>query len=295
MRKALGKGLAALIPISSPEPEALPIPTDNTTSATKVAINKIRANRYQPRKNFNQESLQELAESIREHGLAQPIIVSRDDNNDTYELIAGERRLRACELAGLNDVDVIIRPTQSDKERLALSLVENLQRENLNAVEQALGYTRLIKEFQINQTELTRVIGKSKSAISNTLRILDLPENIQKAIQSGQITEGHARALLMIENILKKQELFTKIITDKLSVRETENLARTLSEPRAEKTRKKYFPDKTADVKALETELQHLLGTKVDIKTKTDTSKGSIIIHYYSLTDFDKIIKVLKK
>lgn len=294
MRKALGKGLAALIPTIDEKPPAAA--ADETPfKPTSIPIEKIRANRYQPRKNFDPEKLSELAASIKEHGLAQPILVSHDEQTGTYELIAGERRLRACELAGLKEVDVVIKSALTDKQRLAMSLVENLQREDLNAIEQALGYLRLMKEFQITQTDITHVVGKSKSAVSNTLRLLDLPENIQKAIQSGQITEGHARALLMCDNPHIKQELFNKVVEQKLSVRDTEDLARAADDSSSkEKKAKKARPIKSADIKALETALQHILGTKVDIKTKKDPTRGSITIHYYSLTDFDKIVDILK-
>lgn len=294
MRKALGKGLAALIPSIDVQSD-ISIPTSSPSTQILVPIEKIRANRLQPRKNFDQIKLNELAESIKQHGLAQPILVSFDTHSDTYEIIAGERRLRACELAGLKEVEVVIKPSLSDKQRLALSLVENLQREDLNAIEQALGYLRLIKEFQISQTDLGQLVGKSKSAISNTMRLLDLPEYIQKAIQLGQITEGHARALLSIENVLEKQSLFNMVIDKNLSVRDTEDLARNTCVHTKKQTKySQYHTNKTADIKALETTLQHVLGTKVDIHTKKDPTKGHITIHFYSLSDFEKLVNILK-
>ncbi len=293
MRQALGKGLAALIPTEEVQQDSKKS-VEISAQSTLLPIEKIRANRFQPRKNFDPERLSELAASIKEHGLAQPIIVSKDEQNEHYELIAGERRLRACQLAGLKEVEAIVRVAQTDKQRLAIALVENLQREDLNAIEQALGYLRLMKEFQISQTDLTQVVGKSKSAVSNTLRLLDLPDNIQKAVQFDQISEGHARALLMVENPLKKQELFNRILQETLSVRATEDLAR-ITVPQKTERIARSTPDKPADIKAMETALQHLLGTKVEIKTKKDQTKGSISIHFYSLTDFEKIVKILKK
>ena len=297
MRKALGRGLAALIPTAEPvaqeQNQDRPAPGPVT-----VPIDKIRANRYQPRKNFNKEKLVELAASIQEHGLAQPILVSQDEQNGGYELIAGERRLRACELAGLKEVEVIIRTGHTDKQRLAISLVENLQREDLNAIEAALGYLRLMKEFQISQTELTKVVGKAKSSISNTLRLLELPDNIQKAIHEGQITEGHARAILMVDDGSKKQELFRRVVEQGLSVRDTEDLARIscgMENDGGEERKRHKKSVKSADIRALETALQHHLGTKIDIRTKNEMSKGVIAIHFYSLTDFDKLINILKK
>lgn len=297
MRQALGRGLAALIPAAEPV-QAEPAQDRPAPGPVTVPIDKIRANRFQPRKNFNKEKLAELAASIKEHGLAQPIIVSHDEQNGGYELIAGERRLRACELAGLKEIEVIIRTGHTDKQRLAVSLVENLQREDLNAIEAALGYLRLMKEFQISQTELTKVVGKAKSSISNTLRLLELPDNIQNAIHDGLITEGHARAILMVDEESKKQELMTRIVANGLSVRDAEDLARAACgfTRDVEETRKKHKkPAKSADIKAIETELQHHIGTKVDIRTKKDASKGFVTIHFYSLTDFDKIVNILKK
>jgi len=296
MRKALGRGLAALIPTEEPPPSTTIHAGDLQTSSITVPIDKIRANRYQPRKNFDPEKLSELSESIRENGLAQPIIVSKDEKNDSYEIIAGERRLRACELAGLKEVEVIVRSGQTDRQRLAISLVENLQREDLNAIEAGLGYLRLMKEFQISQTELTKVVGKSKSAISNTLRLLDLPDNIQKAIQFGQISEGHARAILMVDDQVKKQDLFKRVINSSLSVRDTEDLARSaIGTEHSNRSDRKAKKTKSADIRAIENDLQHHLGTKVEINTKDDATKGSITVHYYSLTDFDKIINILRK
>jgi ParB family chromosome partitioning protein len=206
--------------------------------------------------------------------------------------------LRACELAGIKEIEVIVRNGQTEKQRLAIALVENLQREDLNAIEAALGYLRLMKEFHISQTELTKVVGKAKSSISNTLRLLDLPDNIQKAIHDGTITEGHARAILMVSEDLKKQDLFNNIVENGLSVRDSEDLARaacgTINSN--EDNRKIYKKSaKSADIKSIETALQHHLGTKIDIKTKKDQAKGVISIHFYSLTDFDKLINILKK
>ncbi|MDD5628794.1 MAG: ParB/RepB/Spo0J family partition protein [Elusimicrobia bacterium] len=297
MRQALGRGLAALIPAAEPEQtgQAKDI---QAPGPVKVPIDKIRANRFQPRKNFDQDKLAELAETIKEHGLSQPIIVSRDEQNGGYELIAGERRLRACQLAGFVEIEAIVRTGYTDKQRLAVSLVENLQRENLNAIEAALGYLRLMKEFQISQTELTKVVGKAKSSISNTLRLLELPDNIQKAIHDGQISEGHARAILMVDDDSKKQALLNKIIEDGLSVRDAEDLARVvcgIAKEAADKRKRHTKQAKSADIRDIESALQHHIGTKVEIRTKKDSSKGVITLHFYSLTDFDKLINILKK
>ena len=293
MRKALGRGLDALIPAAAS--------FENTTTAStplRVPLSKIRPNHLQPRRYFDPEKLAELSASIKEHGLAQPIVVSYDKASDTYELIAGERRLRATELAGFKDVEVVVRTPRDDEQRLALALIENLQREDLNPIEEALGYLRLMKEFHISQTDLGRVVGKAKSTVSNTLRLLDLPVDMQKAIEQGRLSEAHGRALLMVHDAVERQRLFARALEQELSVRELLELARqveggmTLAEPPAAPAKPAERP---ADLVAVESELQQSLGTKVEIRTGKDPKKGSITIHFFSLDDFDNIVKALKK
>ena len=292
MRNALGRGLDALIPVV-PKPSVI-TPKEQTSL---ISISKIRPNRLQPRRHFDPERLSELSASIKEHGLAQPILVSFDKSDNSYELIAGERRLRACELAGLDEVEVIVRHRNQTKSAW-LWLIENIQREDLNAIEEALGFLRLMKEFSINQTELGQIVGKSKAVISNTLRLLELSDEIQKALEFGQISEGHGRALLVVKNPLERKGLFDITRERKLSVRETEDLARKVEAGEGLETPlpsiKPQTP-KSADIKALEGALQQVLGTKVDIRTKKDPTKGKITIHFYSLTDFDKILNMFKK
>lgn len=298
-RKALGRGLSALIPNApaAPAPAAgtLPAPAGGPI---KVPIEKIRVNHLQPRKHFDPEALSELASSITQHGLAQPIVVSFDPGTRSYELIAGERRWRASQLAGLTEIEVVVRQPKDDKQRLALTLIENLQRADLNPIEVALGYLRLMKEFDINQTALGQEVGKSKSGISNTLRLLELPEEIQKALQFGQLSEGHGRALLMVTDPNLRHAVFKKVLEGKLSVRETEALAKQVEagEPATEEPKaKKAAPPKPADLRALEDSLQQSLGTKVVIKTRKNPSKGVLQIHYFSFEDFDRIVNALKK
>ncbi len=289
MRQALGRGLDALIPSI----------VDNGESGNlkKIPIGSIRPNHLQPRKYFDPERLSELAQSIKEHGLAQPILVSQIAGTEQYELIAGERRWRASQLAGINEIEAIVRAPSSDRERLAVTLIENLQREDLNPIEEALGYLRLMKEFSVNQSTLSELLGKSKSAISNTLRLLDLPEEIQKALQFGQLTEGHARALLSIENIVEKNRLFSMMLQQGLSVREAEDYARQVQngtpadKPVPPRSKKHGI---SPDEKALQEVLQQHLGTKVEIRSK-NAQRGSITLHYYSLEDFDRLIDILKK
>lgn len=298
-RKALGRGLSALIP-GAPAPlapaSASSYPTEG--GITKIPVDKIRPNHLQPRRHFEPEALTELATSIKQHGLAQPIVVSFDLATRSYELIAGERRWRATQLAGLSEIDVVIREPRDEKHRMALTLIENLQRADLNPIEVALGYLRLMKEFGINQTALAEEVGKSKATISNTLRLLELSDEIQKALQFGQVTEGHGRALLTITDANLRHAVFQKLIASKLSVRETEALAREMEagpivETSLHKDKKPAV--KSADLRALEESLQQSLGTKVLIKTKKDASKGSIHISFFSFEDFERILKALNK
>ncbi|MBI4376714.1 MAG: ParB/RepB/Spo0J family partition protein [Elusimicrobia bacterium] len=291
-RQALGRGLDALIP--------KPQDKEGTVGEVlKIPIEKIRPNHLQPRRHFDPEALSELAQSIKQHGIAQPLLVSFDAVSKTYELIAGERRLRAAEIAGLKEVEAIVRKPQDDRERLVLALIENLQREGLNPIEEALGYLRLMKEFQIPQTQLAQVVGKSKSAVSNTLRLLDLPDDIQKAIQFGKITEGHARAILMVQNQAERHKLFHMILEQSLSVRLAEDMARQIN---AGEEIKDVVPKiapapeqaRPADLVALENAFQQILATKVEIRAKKGVDRGSIVIHYYSLNDFDRIVKMIK-
>ena len=297
-RKALGRGLSALIPAAPATPTAAAAASASDGTPIKIAVDKIRANHLQPRRHFDPEALGELAASIKQHGLAQPIVVSYDPLSRSYELIAGERRWRATQLAGLTEIDVVVRQPRDDKQRLALTLIENLQRADLNPIEVALGYLRLMKEFGINQTALGEEVGKSKSGISNTQRLLELPEEIQKALQFGQLSEGHGRALLTVSDPNLRHAVFKKVLEGKLSVRETEALAKQVEagEPPAEEApAKKAAPPKPADLRALEESLQVSLGTKVVIRANKNPAKGSIQIHFFSFDDFDKIIKVLKK
>ena len=297
-RKALGRGLSALIPSSQPSAgTTTTLPAEGRP--IKLPMDKIRPNHLQPRRHFDPEALGELAASIKQHGLAQPIVVSYDTATRSYELIAGERRWRASQLAGMAEIDAVVRQPRDDRQRLALTIIENLQRADLNPIELALGYLRLMKEFGINQTELGGELGKSKSAVSNTLRLLELPEEIQKALQFGQLSEGHGRALLMVSDPVLRHELFKKALEQKLSVRETEALAKQAEEsgslPQPEGKAVRAQASKSADLKALEETLQRTLGTKVQIRSGKNPAKGTIQIHYYSFEDFERLVQSLNK
>lgn len=301
MRKALGRSLEALIPKDGGKSKgSSPLPGSTPTGVQKIPIAAIKPNHLQPRKNIDAERLSELSQSIKEHGLAQPIMASYDAISDTYELIAGERRLRACQLAGFTHIEAVIRTPKDDRERLALALTENIQRDNLNAIETAHALKRLMDEFGVSQADLGRFLGKSKSAISNTLRLLDLPDNIQKALQFERLTEGHARALLMVSDLVERNKLFLLTLDQKLTVRDVERLAQQISagkvlpEPE-DKRESRQKPSKSPNVRAMEKTLEASLGTRVEIRTKKDEKSGKIIIYFYSLEDFDNLQKRLIK
>jgi ParB family chromosome partitioning protein len=284
MRQALGKGLEALL-------GGAQLPQDGgNNSVQNIPVNKIIPNRYQPRKTFNEESLKELAQSIKQHGLTQPVVVVYDSGLDKYELVVGERRWRATQLAGLQEVQAIVHSKLDEKQLCALALIENIQRENLNPIETALGYRSLIQKFQVSQSELGEYCGKSKAAVSNTLRLLELPAVIQEALASARITEGHGRAILMLSDEKKQIFLLQKIIAGKMSVRQAENAARALLLPAKEA--KKVI--KTPDVKAFEQSLQEALGSKVELRHGTKSSKGTLVLYYNSLEELDKLAERLK-
>ena len=285
MRKALGKGLDALLSGA--------IEDNNETSGMggvqKIPLDKIIPNRYQPRKTFNEESLQGLADSIKQHGLTQPVVVVYDAGMDKYELVVGERRFRASQLAGFTEIDCIVHAKLDDKQMCALALIENIQREDLNPIETALGYKSLMQKFMISQTELGEYCGKSKAAVSNSLRLLNLEPEIQEAIKNGEISEGHGRALLMVADNNKRETLFKKIISSKMSVRQAEEAAKNASSETV-----KTKPQKTPDTLAFEASLQEALGTKVELKYGSKPSKGKLILHYNSLEELEQISQRLK-
>lgn len=290
-RQALGKGLDALIKQTQ---EVLQNPTPQNAAkagagVNKIDVKKIVPNRFQPRRVFNEEKLAELAQSIKEHGLTQPIVVVYDAGLDKYEIVVGERRFRASQLAGLTEIDAIVHKHLDDKQMCALALIENIQREDLNPIETALGYRNLMSKFYITQADLASYCGKSKGAISNSLRLLDLSQEIQDALQNGVITEGHGKALLMVADTAKRDVLFKKMQTGKMSVRQAEDAARALMFPTKEAPK-----TKPAEVTSFEADLQSALGTKVEIKYGKNMKKGTLVIHYHSLDELDNIAGRLK-
>lgn len=290
-RQALGKGLDALLKQTREmvENPAAAAPA-NGNQVAKIAISKIVPNRFQPRRVFNDEKLAELAQSIKEHGLTQPIVVVYDAGLDKYEIVVGERRFRASQLAGLTEIDAIIHKHLDDKQMCALALIENIQREDLNPIETALGYKSLMSKFYVTQTELASYCGKSKAAVSNSLRLLELPQDIQQALQDGVITEGHGKALLMVTDPTKRAALFAKLQKSKMSVRQAEDAARALMLP----VGKPVKAAKPVEITAFEADLQTALGTKVEVKCGKNPKKGTLVIHYNSLDELDNIAGRLK-
>lgn len=290
-RQALGKGLDALLKQTQ---EIMQNPAAQTAGkegagVTKIDVKKIVPNRFQPRRVFKEEKLAELAQSIKEHGLTQPIVVVYDAGLDKYEIVVGERRFRASQLAGLTEIDAIVHTHLDDKQMCALALIENIQREDLNPIETALGYRNLMNKFYITQADLAAYCGKSKGAVSNALRLLDLSQPIQDALQNGTITEGHGKALLMVADPDKRDVLFKRMQSGKMSVRQAEEAARALMFPAKAETK-----TKPAEVAAFETDLQTALGTKVEVKYGKNMKKGTLVIHYHSLDELDNLASRLK-
>lgn len=285
VKRGLGKGLDVMIPERITETDITG--QENVSRETIVPINEIEPNKSQPRKKFNQESLQELAESIKQYGVIQPLIVQKKDKY--YEIIAGERRWRAARLAGLKEIPVIIK-AYSPQETVEIALIENIQREDLNPIEEAQAYQRLIKEYNLKQEELANRVSKSRTAITNSLRLLKLDKRIHQMLIDDQLSGGHARALLSLEDPDLQYETACKIINDNLSVRDTEKLVRKLLNRKEEK--EKTAAEDHFIYKALEEKLKNILGTKVSIQRK-QKNKGKIEIEYYSDEDLERLIEML--
>ncbi len=274
MTKRLGRGLADIIESSHATP----------SSFVTLRIDQIRTGRFQPRTVMNEEALEELKASIKKSGIIEPIIV-RPIAHGIYELVAGERRLRASQALAIQEIPAIVK-TLSDKEALELSLIENVQRENLNALEEAKGYTRLLDEFGYTQEDIAAAVGKDRATIANLLRILSLPEEIQQGLRDEAIALGHAKALLSVEDRLKRIELFHRIKRDSLSVRQTEALADSAMPGRRRRARR-VDPQLTG----LEDGLRRALGTKVSLSARK--KGGRIVIEYFSSEDLTRILGML--
>ena len=301
-KRGLGKGLDALIPET--EKSAKDNSSVNKTETEKevvkevikeidtIDINKIELNATQPRKFFDEDSLQELAESIRQHGLIEPLIVQKS-KEDFYSIIAGERRWRAARIAGLKDIPVIVKEYNS-QQIIEIALIENLQREDLNPIEEAEAFNRLIEEYNLKQDEVAEKVSKSRVTITNSLRLLKLDERVRNMIIEDKIKSGHARALLAIEDVDEQYNAAVKIFDEKLSVRETERLVKLINskETAPKKEEKIETQQEKLIFKQYEEKLKLVMGTKVNISHKND-GKGKIEIEYYSPEEFERLIDIM--
>lgn len=292
-KNGLGKGLDSLIAdkVNKPVTSAKTKKEEKPTDGVMMDINKVEPNRDQPRKKFDEDALLELSESIKQFGVLQPLLVQERD--DYYEIIAGERRWRASKLAGLKEVPVIIKKL-TEQEIMEISLIENIQREDLNPIEEALAYKRLIEEFKLKQDEVAERVAKSRTAVTNSMRLLKLNDKVQEMVIDEMLTTGHARALLSIEDPEKQYTIAQKIFDEKLSVRDTEKLVKNLQNEKnkLEPANKELDPKLKAIYDELQERMKKSLGTKVTIQSK-DGEKGKIEIEYYSQDELDRITELL--
>lgn len=302
----LGKGLDSLIPSGNPKTRKSEIPEKEIQVKTeivekivekviekpvelKVKIGEVEPNREQPRKKFDEDSLVELAESIKQFGILQPLLVQK--KNDYYEIIAGERRWRAAKLAGVKEIPVIVKEF-SGQEIVEISLIENIQREDLNPIEEAQAYKRLMEEFHLKQDEIADRVSKSRTAVTNSIRLLKLDDKVQEMVVDEMISTGHARTLLSIDDKNLQYSVAMKIFDEKLSVRETEKLVKAILQPKKEK---KPAAEKQIDViyHQLEEKIKSIVGTKVAIHHKNN-NKGKIEIEYYSQAELERLIEMFE-
>ena len=277
----LGKGLGALIPEEN----------DKTSEGGKILIpiNNIKSNIEQPRKSFDNDKIIELAESIKQHGIIQPLIVSKD-KDDFYSIVAGERRWRAAKIVGFKEVPVIVMDL-TDKEILEVSLIENIQRQDLNPIEEAIAYKKLLTEFKLTQEELSKRMGKSRTAITNVMRLINLDSRVQQYLIEGVLSEGHGRTLLSLNNEDLQYEIAQKVIDEEMSVRQLESLIKSLTANKKE-NKKEKVKDLNPYYKDIREKLQDYFGTKVNLTSKKN--KGKIEIEYYSEEDLQRILDIIK-
>ena len=299
----LGKGLDALIPNKAGGPSKEPAkktrsavvkkdkPTekDNLAAERLVKISSVEPNLNQPRRHFDEDALQELSESIKQYGILQPLLVS--DKKDYYEIVAGERRWRAAKMAGLKEVPVVVKEF-TDQEIVEISLIENIQREDLNPIEEAMAYKRLMEEFHLKQDEIADRVAKSRTAVTNSMRLLKLSSKVQEMVIADMISAGHARALLGISDEALQETTAMKVFDEKLSVRETEKLVKNLVSP-AKKVKTERNTAEDAIYESLEEKMKGIMGTKVSIQRKKN-NKGKIEIEYYSRDELERIIDLFE-
>lgn len=289
-KMGLGKGLDSMIP---PKATSKAAASTKETKATKTGetilkITEVEPNKGQPRKYFNEDALQELSDSIKQHGIVQPLVVSKKD--DYYEIIAGERRWRAAMMAGLKEVPVVIKD-YSPQEIMEVALIENIQREDLNPVEEARAYQNLIKEYNLKQDEVAEKVSKSRTAITNSLRLLKLDDKVLDMLVDEKISSGHARTLLGLTDSEQQYTIALRVFDEKLSVRETEKLVKSINNPVQKKPKKELKNEFV--YRDLEEQLKQKIGTKVRINRKTE-QKGKIEIEYYSPEELEKILAYFK-
>ena len=291
-RSGLGKGLDSLIPDNKSSKMVkktveAPKTPENVSGQIMMKINEVEPNREQPRKNFEEDALLELADSIKQFGVLQPLIVQK--KKDYYEIIAGERRWRAAKLAGVKEIPVIIKE-YTDQEIVEISLIENIQRENLNPIEEAMAFKKLLTEFHLKQDEVAERVSKSRTAVTNSMRLLKLSDKVQQMIVDDMISTGHARALLAIDDPEQQYILANKIFDEKLSVRETEKLVKDIKNPKKEKPKKEI--QNSFVYENLEERMKSVIGTKVHVNHKQN-GKGKIEIEYYSDSELERIFELL--
>jgi ParB family transcriptional regulator, chromosome partitioning protein len=294
-KKALGRGLSALLSDSEDEKSEVDITSPaatapvRTSNLDEIPVGEIETNPFQPRQQFDKESLNELADSIKVHGIIQPITVRRLSDHQ-YQLISGERRFQASKIAGLKSLPAYVR-TANDQQMLEMALIENIQRENLNPIEISLSYQRLISECNLKQEELGERVGKNRTTVTNYLRLLKLPPDVQIALRDNRISMGHARAIINIDDPGSQLFVFKKIVSDDLSVRAVESMARELTKG-SKQTVKSHPPETHREINQLQSRLSSHFGTKVTVKS--DGTKGDVRIPFYSVEDLNRIIDILK-
>ena len=294
-KSGLGKGLDALIPAGNKKTvgkkDSEPVIIEKIVEKKGVEtlkITEVEPNREQPRKNFNEDALLELADSIKQYGVIQPLIVQK--KSDHYEIIAGERRWRAAKMAGVKEIPVIIKD-YTDQQVMEISLIENIQREDLNPIEEAMAYKNLMEEFHLKQDEIAEKVSKSRTAVTNSMRLLKLDKRVQQMMIDDMISAGHARTLITIEDPDAQYNIATKIFDEKLSVRETEKLVKLLQKPEVKK--EKVDKVNSFIYKDIEEKMKAILGTKVTVDHKSN-NKGKISIEYYSNEELERILYLLE-
>lgn len=292
-KRGLGAGLDNLIRDYSAElNEKKEEEPQNVSRETLIPINDIEPNRAQPRTRFDEDSLQELADSIKQYGIIEPLVVQKKENR--FEIIAGERRWRAARIAGMKEVPAVVKE-YSENEIFTISLIENIQREDLNPIEEATAYQKLIKELNLKQDEVAEKVSKSRTAITNSMRLLKLEERVQQMLIDEMISEGHGRALLPISDAEEQFALAMRIFDEKLSVRETEKLVKKLIEEKKKEPKEKELPaqDNSFIYRGLEEKLKQSIGAKVEIKKKANNT-GKIEIEYYSMEELERIVELME-